>query len=182
MSWSFKFIPGTLECPYSHPYILNGGLTCCRHMARNDNIALLLEYHDPLEKCDDTWPCPNPRRLCRKYDGLPSKKNLNMFRISTQKINVTPHTVKSECPLSHSYPLFGYGMLCCKWYKRVNDTSKHPLCDGGMLKRDDPLECCPNGDHEMCDGGRAHCKQIVDHSKDCYNKDASSPTHKLLSL
>lgn len=69
-----NFIPGTIECPFSHPYILNGGLTCCRHMAHNDDMSSLLDYFDPDEKCSDSWPCPDPRRLCRKYDNLPSRK------------------------------------------------------------------------------------------------------------
>ena len=79
-----------------------------------------------------------------------------------------PTAVISECPPSHSYPLFGNGKFCCKWYRRINDTSKHPLCDGGILMNTDPLECCIDGDYEVCDGGRAHCKQIVDYSKHCF--------------
>ena len=69
-----NFIPGTIECPFSHPYILNGGLTCCRHMARSDDPSFLLDYFDPDDKCSDIYPCPDPRRLCRKYDNLPSRK------------------------------------------------------------------------------------------------------------
>ena len=82
----------------------------------------------------------------------------------------SPSSVHSECPASHSYPLFDKGQLCCKWYKRRNDTGRHRTCDGGMLKDTDPLECCLNGDYEVCDGGRAHCKKVVDHSKDCFAK------------
>ena len=96
---------------------------------------------------------------------------LQLFTTSQKMTDRAPPTaVISECPLSHSYPLFGNGQFCCKWYKRVNDTSKHPLCDGGMLRSTDPLECCPDGDYEVCDGGRAHCKQIVDYSKHCFTE------------
>ena len=62
-------------------------------MGRNDNVSLLLKYYDPPEMCDVTWPCPDPRRLCRKYDGLPGRKTSTFYNFT--KNDLIEHFLQS---------------------------------------------------------------------------------------
>ena len=62
-------------------------------MGRNDNVSLLLKYYDPPEMCDVTWPCPDPRRLCRKYDGLPGRKTSTFYNFT--KHDLIEHFLQS---------------------------------------------------------------------------------------
>ncbi|TRY66981.1 hypothetical protein TCAL_08059, partial [Tigriopus californicus] len=58
------------------------------------------------------------------------------------------------CPEERPH-VFNEGTACCKFYYRTNSSS---LCDGGFLGLNDPLECCPEGDHEDCDNEPGYCQ------------------------
>ena len=49
---------------------------------------------------------------------------------------------------------------CCANYRKKNDTSIHPKCDGSDIGNDDPKECCYNDwvfAHPDCDTKMKRC-------------------------
>ena len=61
---------GAIECPVSHPFIFNNGISCCWHYNRRGTAApqdtSALRYDDPLEYCDDTFNSVDSPKLEQK--------------------------------------------------------------------------------------------------------------------
>ena len=65
--------PVSIECPSSHKYVMNGGLTCCSIITQKDFPYLQIEYYDPKDKCEDWVDCPDQSRTCRASGELPGQ-------------------------------------------------------------------------------------------------------------
>ena len=59
-------IPETMECPSSHKFVMNVGLTCCN---TKTSKHCCYQYYEPKENCDNWIDCPDQRRKCRNAPG-----------------------------------------------------------------------------------------------------------------
>ena len=57
----------SIDCPPSHPFALDNGLTCCRRAISNAPVTpAILDFFDPLHLCDvgDRQACVKPAAKC----------------------------------------------------------------------------------------------------------------------
>ena len=59
-------IAGTIECPSSHKFVINEGLTCC-DIKTSQHFSD--QYYDPKDKCNNLIDCPDQRRKCKNAPG-----------------------------------------------------------------------------------------------------------------
>ena len=61
-------IKETMECPFGHWFVINGGLTCCHNKTSKPFPS---QYIDPKSKCRDWIDCPDQIRKCRNNEEAP---------------------------------------------------------------------------------------------------------------